>query len=204
LEALLKTVYKNPAKAKFKIVARLKGSDMLGWKYEPLFDYFYDEFKADGFRVLNDGYVTSDAGVGIVHQAPAFGEEDYSVAMNHGVINETRLPPNPVDPQGCFTAEVRDFVGQNVKDADKAIIKHLKGNGRLLVDSQITHSYPFCWRSDTPLIYRAVPSWFVKVKPIIPDILAGIEKSHWVPNNVKEKRFSSWIKNAHASLFPSM
>ena len=170
---------------------------MLGWKYQPLFDYFYEEFKDCGFQVLNDEYVTAEDGVGIVHQAPAFGEEDYQVAMNHGVISETRLPPNPVDPQGCFTAEVRDFVGQNVKAADKGIIKLLKGNGRVLVDSQITHSYPFCWRSDTPLIYRAVPSWFVKVKPIIPDILDGIEKSHWVPSNVKERRFASWIRNAH-------
>ncbi|CAG8425837.1 unnamed protein product [Penicillium salamii] len=197
LEALLRTIYKDPKKAKFKIVDRIKGSDMLGWKYTPLFDYFYDEFKDYGFRVLNDEYVTAEDGVGIVHQAPAFGEEDYQVAVNHGVINETRLPPNPVDPQGCFTAEVRDFAGQNVKAADKAIIKLLKGNGRVLVDSQITHSYPFCWRSDTPLIYRAVPSWFVKVKPIIPDILEGIEKSHWVPSNVKERRFASWIRNAH-------
>lgn len=197
LEALLKTIYKDPKKAKFKIVDRLKGSDMLGWKYTPLFDYFYDEFKDHGFRVLNDEYVTAEDGVGIVHQAPAFGEEDYQVAVKHEVINETRLPPNPVDPQGCFTAEVRDFAGQNVKAADKAIIKLLKGNGRVLVDSQITHSYPFCWRSDTPLIYRAVPSWFVKVKPIIPDILEGIEKSHWVPSNVKERRFASWIRNAH-------
>ncbi|CAG8877102.1 unnamed protein product [Penicillium salamii] len=182
LEALLRTIYKDPKKAKFKIVDRIKGSDMLGWKYTPLFDYFYDEFKDCGFRVLNDEYVTAEDGVGIVHQAPAFGEEDYQVAVNHG---------------GCFTAEVRDFAGQNVKAADKAIIKLLKGNGRVLVDSQITHSYPFCWRSDTPLIYRAVPSWFVKVKPIIPDILEGIEKSHWVPSNVKERRFASWIRNAH-------
>ncbi|KAJ5581793.1 Aminoacyl-tRNA synthetase class 1a anticodon-binding [Penicillium sp. DV-2018c] len=197
LETLLRTIYKDPKKAKFKIVDRIKGSDMLGWKYEPLFDYFYEEFKDCGFKVVNDEYVTAEDGVGIVHQAPAFGEEDYQVAMNHGVISETRLPPNPVDAQGCFTAEVRDFVGQNVKAADKGIIKLLKGKGRVLVDSQITHSYPFCWRSDTPLIYRAVPSWFVKVKPIIPDILDGIEKSHWVPSNVKERRFASWIRNAH-------
>ncbi|KAJ5789235.1 uncharacterized protein N7518_006246 [Penicillium psychrosexuale] len=197
LETLLGTIYKDPKKAKFKIIDRIKGSDMLGWKYQPLFDYFYEEFKDHGFRVLNDDYVTAEDGVGIVHQAPAFGEEDYQVAMNHGIISETRHPPNPVDPQGCFTAEVRDFVGQHVKAADKGIIKLLKANGRILVDSQITHSYPFCWRSDTPLIYRAVPSWFVKVKPIIPDILDGIEKSHWVPSNVKEKRFASWIRNAH-------
>lgn len=196
LESLLRTLYKDPKKAKFKIVDRFKGVDMKDWKYQPLFDYFYEEFKDYGFRVINGDYVSAEDGTGIVHQSPAFGEEDYNVAMASGVISETRLPPNPVDEKGCFTAEVRDFVGQHVKAADKAIIKHLKGIGRLIVDSQITHSYPFCWRSDTPLIYRAVPSWFVKIGPIIPQMLQGIEESHWVPSFVKERRFASWIQNA--------
>ena len=196
LEVLLKTLYKDPKKAKFKVVDRIKGKDMLGWQYEPLFNYFYDEFKDFGFRLLNANYVTAESGVGIVHQSPAFGEEDYKVAFQAGVISDKRLPPNPVDEQGRFTAEVRDFAGQHVKAADKAIIKHLKGTGRLVVDSQITHSYPFCWRSDTPLIYKAVPSWFVKVTDIIPDILQNIDKSHWVPNFVKENRFKNWIANA--------
>ncbi|KAL1965029.1 hypothetical protein VTN77DRAFT_6089 [Rasamsonia byssochlamydoides] len=196
LESLLKTLYKDPKKAKFKIVDRIKGSDMKGWRYEPLFNYFYEEFKDYGFRVFNATYVTADDGVGIVHQAPAFGEDDYKVAVENGVINETRLPPNPVDERGCFTSEVPDFAGLHVKAADKAIIKYLKGTGRLIVDGQITHSYPFCWRSDTPLIYRAVPAWFVKIGPIIPTMLQGIEESHWVPSFVKERRFSSWIQNA--------
>ena len=196
LEGLLKTVYKDPKKAKFKIVDRLKGRDMLGWKYEPPFDYFYEDFKDYGFRVLNATYVTQDGGVGIVHQAPAFGEEDYNVAFQAGVISEDRLPPNPVDERGCFTSEVREFAGQHVKTADKAILKHLKERGRIVVDSQITHSYPFCWRSDTPLIYRAVPAWFVKIPEVVPDMLKNIEQSHWVPSFVKERRFASWISNA--------
>ena len=196
LETLLRTLYKDPKKAKFKIVDRFKGADMKDWKYEPLFDYFWEEFKDHGFRVLNAEYVTAADGTGIVHQSPAFGEEDYNVAFKSGVIDENRVPPNPVDEQGCYTSEVRDFVGQHVKAADKNIIKHLKAAGRLIVDSQITHSYPFCWRSDTPLIYRAVPSWFVKIPPIIPDMLNGIEESHWVPSFVKDRRFSSWIQNA--------
>ncbi|KAJ5082381.1 hypothetical protein N7532_011424 [Penicillium argentinense] len=150
LESLLRTIYKDPKKAKFKIVERIKGSGMLGWKYEPLFDYFYEEFKDYGFRILNDNYVTAEDGVGLVHQAPAFGEDDYRVGVEHGVIDENRPPPNPVSADGTYTSEIRDFAGQHVKAADKAIIKHLKANGRLLVDSQITHSYPFCWRSDTP------------------------------------------------------
>ncbi|OAX85372.1 isoleucine-tRNA ligase [Emergomyces africanus] len=196
IESLLKTLYKDPKKAKYQVIERFKGSTMKGWRYQPLFDYFYEEFKDVGFRVLNATYVTAEDGVGLVHQAPAFGEEDYNVAMENGVVTDTRLPPNPVDPTGCFTSEVRDFAGQHVKAADKAIIKHLKAAGRVVVDAQITHSYPFCWRSDTPLIYRAVPSWFVKVGPIIPQMLEGIEASHWVPSFVKDRRFASWIANA--------
>ena len=139
---------------------------------------------------------TSESGVGIVHQAPAFGEEDYKVAFDAGVISDERLPPNPVDEQGLFTSEVPDFAGQHVKASDKGIIKHLKGTGRLIVDSVITHSYPFCWRSDTPLLYKAVPAWFVKIPSIIPDMLEGLGKTHWVPDFVKEKRFGNWVANS--------
>ncbi|KAH8816299.1 tRNA synthetases class I-domain-containing protein [Xylogone sp. PMI_703] len=196
LEKLLGTLYKDPKKAKFKIIEKIKGKDMLGWKYQPLFDYFYEEFKDYGFRVLNATYVTDDSGVGIVHQAPAFGEEDYNVALEHGVINEKRGPPNPVDDRGLFTSKVRDFAGLHVKAADKPIIKYLKGTGRLVVESQIKHSYPMCPRSDTPLIYRAVPSWFIRIPDIIPKMLEQIESTHWVPNFVKEKRFANWIRNS--------
>jgi isoleucyl-tRNA synthetase len=196
LEALLRTVYKDPKKAKFKIVDRMKGSDMLGWQYEPPFRYFYDQFKDHAFRLLNAKYVTADSGVGIVHQAPSFGEDDYLVAMENGVISDKRMPPNPVDDFGCFTDAVTDFAGQYVKTADKVILKHLKLQGRVLADSQITHSYPFCWRSDTPLLYKAVPSWFVKIPSIIPQMLENIEGSHWVPSNVKDKRFANWIGGA--------
>ena len=196
LEALLRTVYKDPKKAKFKILERFKGTSMHNWKYTPPFDYFYEKFKDHGFKVYPATYVTAESGVGIVHQSPAFGEEDYANAFKEGVISSDRLPPNPVDDNGNFTSEVRDFVGQNVKAADKSIIKHLKGKGLLITESQIMHSYPFCWRSDTPLIYRAVPSWFVKIGPIIPQMLENITGSHWVPSNVKEKRFANWISSA--------
>lgn len=197
LEKLLGSLYKDVKKAKFKIVEKIKGKDMLGWQYEPLFDYFYEEFKDVGFKMLNATYVTDDSGTGIVHQAPAFGEEDYKVAQAAGVISESRPPPNPLDETGCFILPVRDFVGQHVKSADKAIIKHLKETGRLVVASQIKHSYPMCYRSDTPLIYRALPSWFIRIPEIIPEMLRNIEGSHWVPSFVKEKRFANWIGNAH-------
>ncbi|KAK3683863.1 tRNA synthetases class I-domain-containing protein [Podospora appendiculata] len=196
LEKLLGTLYKDPKKAKFKILDKIKGKDMLGWQYEPLFNYFYDEYKDVAFRVLNAKYVTDDSGTGIVHQAPAFGEEDYNIAVEHGIVTEKRPPPDPVNETGHYTSKVSDFAGMHVKEADKHIIKYLKGTGRLIVDSQLKHSYPMCYRSDTPLIYKAVPSWFVRVTNIIPKMLENIEESHWVPSFVKEKRFGSWIANA--------
>ncbi|KIX03139.1 isoleucine-tRNA ligase [Rhinocladiella mackenziei CBS 650.93] len=202
LESLLRTLYKDPKKAQFTILERMKGSDLKGKQYVPLFNYFVDDFQDRAFQVLNATYVTSDDGTGVVHQAPAFGEDDFRVGMENGIISHSRLPPNPVDDTGRFTKEVPDFAGQHVKEADKHIIKYLKGTGRLIRDGQLTHPYPFCWRSDTPLIYRAVSGWFVniagsdKVPSIIPEMLDGIMKSHWVPNFVKEKRFAEWIKNA--------
>ncbi|RDA94346.1 hypothetical protein CP533_3807 [Ophiocordyceps camponoti-saundersi (nom. inval.)] len=196
LEKLLNTLYKDPKKAKFTVVGRVRGKDMLGWRYKPPFDYFYDEFKDFGFRVLGGAYVTDESGTGIVHQAPAFGEDDYNVALEAGVITEQRPPPDPVNDTGHFTARVPDFVGMHVKDADKHIIKHLKNCDRLVVESQIRHSYPMCPRSDKPLIYRAVPSWFIRIPHIIPDMLKNIEGTHWVPSFVKERRFASWIANA--------
>lgn len=105
--------------------------------------------------------------------------------------------PCPVDLDGRLTAPVDPaWVGVHVKDADKLILARLKADGRLLVSSTIVHSYPFCWRSDTPLIYRAVPSWFVRVEAIRERLLANNELSYWVPTNIKEKRFSNWLANA--------
>lgn len=196
LESLLKTLYKKPAAEKLKTVAKFKGSELVGLKYKPLFPYFTAQYGEKAFRIIGDGYVSSDSGTGIVHNAPAFGEEDYTVCMNNGIISEDDMVPNPVDDSGKFTEEVSQFQGQYVKDADKNIIKHLTEAGNLLVASQIKHSYPFCWRSDTPLIYRTVPAWFIRVRPVVDKMLSSVEKSNWVPNNIKEKRFANWISNA--------
>ncbi len=196
LEKLLTTLYKDPKKAKFKVLEKLKGKDMVGWKYQPPFNYLYEEYKDVAFRVLNATYVTDDSGTGIVHQAPAFGEDDYNVAVENGIVTKDRPPPDPVDESGRFTSKVPDFAGMDVKEADKHIIKYLKGTGRLVVESQLKHSYPMCYRSDKPLIYKAVPSWFVRIPEIIPEMLENIKGSHWVPSFVKEKRFASWITNA--------
>lgn len=199
LEAGLKVLYKDPKKAKDKfkqLPLKLKGSDLAGIRYQPLFTYFYSAFKDLGFRVLLDTYVKQDDGVGIVHQSPAFGEDDYNIAWRHGIINAERPPPNPLNPGGEYTDEVPDFEGQHVKAADKNIIKFLENNGRLVRKSQITHRYPYCPRSKTPLIQRAVPSWFIKVEQSVPDLLANLERTHWVPAMVKTGRFHQWLAAA--------
>lgn len=196
LESLIKTLYKKPAAAKYKVVDRFKGKTLEGVRYVPMYDYFYEEFKDYGFKVITADFVTADSGTGIVHQAPAFGEIDFTASTEAGIITPQRLPPNPVDDNGKFTAKVKDYEGIYVKDADKLIIKHLTENGRMLLATQINHSYPFCWRSDTPLLYRTVPAWFVKIGDIIPDMLSNVAKTNWVPNTIKEKRFSNWISNA--------
>ena len=187
-------LYKKPAE--YKVLKECVGKDLHGLKYEPLFDFF-KALKGDtGFRVLADEYVTADSGVGIVHQAPAFGEDDYRVCLKEGVIAKGESVPCPVDDDGRFTADVTDFVGVHVKDADKEILAKLKAMGRLVKQGSIKHSYPFCWRSDTPLIYKAVPSWFVKVEEIKDRLVANNQKTQWVPDFVKEKRFHNWLVGA--------
>ncbi|CAK3767963.1 probable isoleucyl-tRNA synthetase, cytoplasmic [Lecanosticta acicola] len=199
LEAGLKVLYKDPKKAKDKfqtLPLKIKGSELAGMRYQPLFNYFYDTFKHTGYKVLLDLYVKQDEGVGIVHQSPAFGEDDYNISWREGIINAERPPPNPLNAGGEYTNEVPDFEGQHVKAADKNIIKHLEGLGRLVRKSQITHRYPHCPRSKTPLIQRAVPSWFIKVENVVPNLLNNLEKTHWVPSMVKTGRFHQWLAAA--------
>ncbi|VDP91782.1 unnamed protein product [Echinostoma caproni] len=130
------------------------------------------------FRVLCDKYVTEDTGTGIVHQAPYFGEDDFRICMANGIIRKDTPMVCPVDPCGRFTAEITEFAGNYVKDADKAICQELKRRGRLIHQSTINHSYPFCWRSDTPLIYRALPTWFIRVQQMVDQLLENNEKCH--------------------------
>ncbi|KAH6880467.1 isoleucyl-tRNA synthetase,cytoplasmic [Thelonectria olida] len=122
-------------------------------------------------------------------------EED--AAVTAGLITPERLPPCPIDDKGCFTSEVPEYAGQHVKAADKAILKGLRGTGRLLLDSQVLHVDRFCWRSNTQLIRKAVSSWFIRVTDHVPAMLDNVEKTSWVPQFAKEKRFASWVANAH-------
>uniref|UniRef100_A0A4W6DZA1 isoleucine--tRNA ligase n=1 Tax=Lates calcarifer TaxID=8187 RepID=A0A4W6DZA1_LATCA len=177
-------------------VFRFPGKTLKGKKYKPLFQYFAKCGEKGAFQVVTDNYVKEEEGTGVVHQAPYFGADDYRVCTEYNIIQRDQAPICPVDASGCFTSEVTDFAGQYVKDADKNIIKWLKENGRLVNASSFKHSYPFCWRSDTPLIYKAVPSWFVRVEHMVDKLLDNNGKCYWVPEFVREKRFGNWLRDA--------
>ena len=177
----------------YEIQKNMKGKDLVGKRYTPLFDFF----KSDNyFQVVSDGYVTDDAGTGVVHQAPAFGEDDFRVCLKHGIISKDGEIPCPVDSNGMFTDPVEPVKGMHVKKADDTLIAILKENKRLIQKDALLHSYPFCWRSDTPLIYKTVPSWFVKVEEIRDQIVENNKKTYWVPSHVKEVRFHNWLSDA--------
>ncbi|KAK9085817.1 hypothetical protein Sjap_026228 [Stephania japonica] len=179
----------------YEVLEKFVGASLVGTKYVPLFDFF-SEFSDVAFRVVADDFVTDDSGTGIVHCAPAFGEEDYRVCIGNNIINKGENLIVAVDDDGCFTERVSDFKGRYVKDADKDIISAVKAKGRLVKSQTFMHSYPFCWRSDTPLIYRAVPSWFVAVEKLKEQLLENNKVTYWVPDFVKEKRFHNWLENA--------
>lgn len=194
MESRLEALYKK--EDQYTVLAGFKGSSLKGKRYKPLFPYFVHMEEKGAFQVLVDDYVSEESGTGIVHQAPYFGEEDYRVCLAAHIISRDQDMICPVDASGCFTEPVTDFLGQHVKGADKNIIKWLKEAGRLVNSSTVKHSYPFCWRSETPLIYKAVPSWFVRVEQMSKDLLKSSQKTYWVPEFVKEKRFGNWIREA--------
>ncbi|XP_074008531.1 isoleucine--tRNA ligase, cytoplasmic isoform X2 [Numenius arquata] len=194
MESRLIALYKSDSE--YEILDRFPGIALKGKKYKPLFEYFIQCKDKGAFAVVVDSYVKEEEGTGVVHQAPYFGADDYRVCMDFNIIQKDSVPVCPVDASGCFTAEVTDFAGQYVKDADKNIIKLLKEKGRLVHSSNFKHSYPFCWRSDTPLIYKAVPSWFVRVEHMVEKLLENNAQCYWVPDFVREKRFGNWLKDA--------
>jgi isoleucyl-tRNA synthetase len=189
-KALLAGTFKDPAK-EVEILETMKGSDLLDLIYEPLFSYFGDRAEKGAFRVISAEHVTTESGTGIVHMAPAFGEEDYYACAKAGIPIV-----NPVDDDGMFTSEVPDYQGKRVKDADKDIIADLKKKGRVFKQDTIQHSYPYCYRSDTPLIYRAVSSWFVAVEKIKDRLIATNKTTAWVPDHLRDGRFGNWLENA--------
>ncbi|MDE3045165.1 MAG: isoleucine--tRNA ligase [Verrucomicrobiota bacterium] len=184
-EARLKSYFKEEV----EVVGRLTGEQLKGKRYKPLFPFFADQEGA--FRILLDPFVSIEEGTGLVHAAPAFGEMDFFVCKREGIELVC-----PVDSNGRFTKEVPPYEGVLVKDADKAIIQELKKHGHIFYQGTIRHRYPFCWRSDTPLIYKAVNTWFIAVEKIKDRLLAANEHIHWMPGHIKEGRFGKWLVNA--------
>lgn len=194
-ESCKKNFLKQAKIKKNKVLGKQKGKEFEGIPYVPLFDYF-GQLADDGcFRVMAEDFVTAGDGTGVVHCAPGFGEEDFNACTRRGVIDPSN-PPCPVDDNGRLAAPVSDFEGQYFKDADKNIKKHLKQAGRLIFESEIKHSYPFCWRSETPLMYKAVQSWFIKVTDIKEDLIENNKKAKWVPENIQTGRFHNWLADA--------
>ena len=176
----------------YELVAEFKGTELKGTEYEPIFPYFADKKAEGAFRVLNDDYVTTDDGVGIVHIAPAYGEDDFRVCQEAGM----HAIVDPLDQACAFTDQVPEYKGRFCKDCDKDIIKRLKAEGKLVHQATIVHSYPFCDRTDTPLIYRAIDAWYVKVEDLHERLAKNNAKVHWTPAYVGEKRFGNWLEEA--------
>ena len=189
-KARLPHIFKKPEQ--YEVVAEFKGTELKGTSYEPIFPYFADKKAEGAFRVLNDDYVTTDDGVGIVHIAPAYGEDDFRVCKEAGMLAMV----DPLDASCNFTDQVPEYAGRFCKDCDKDIIKRLKAEGKLVHQATITHSYPFCDRTDTPLIYRAIDAWYVKVEDLHDQLAANNDGVHWTPEYVGDKRFGNWLKDA--------
>ncbi len=191
----------------YEIVETMQGSDLVGRRYTPPFDYYQEQDidgKENAWQILHADYVElGEEGTGAVHLAPAYGDDDMQLAKSHGVPIT-----HHVDTNGHFMPHIAHFAGQLVKpkddvdaevshlDADIEIVKALKANGKLYRKENITHSYPHCWRCDTPLLNYATTSWFVEVTKIKDELVAANNKVHWVPETVGKNRFGKWLEGA--------
>ena len=186
--------YEDAEAAASAVAQTITGAELVGLDYEPLFDYYTDTEAfgtQNAWRILADDYVTTSDGTGVVHQAPAYGEDDQRVAGAAGIPTILSL-----DEGGRFLPQVRDVAGQLWSDANRPLIRLLKDRGRLLREASYEHSYPHCWRCRNPLIYKAVSSWFVRVTEIKDRMLANNEQITWVPENVKHGQFGKWLEGA--------
>ncbi len=187
-EARLPAYYKK--QGDYRILRKLKGTELERIGYEPLFPYFADH--PASFVVLVDDFVSTEDGTGIVHLAPAYGEDDFRICRDAGI-----QLVDPLDAEGKFTSAVPDFAGQQCKEADKGLIRWLKDAGKLVQQSTIVHSYPFDERTDSPLIYRAIDAWYVKVADLRRELVSENNGINWIPSAVGQARFGNWLKDAN-------
>ncbi len=187
-EALVDTVFEG-VEGEREVLAKCKGKDLEYREYEPLYDYAVGKLKKKAFFVVCDDYVTTSDGTGIVHIAPAFGEDDNRVCRKYD------MPfVQFVNNKGEMTEET-DWAGVFVKDADPLIIDDLKKSGKLFKAPKFEHSYPHCWRCDTPLIYYARETWFIKMTDVKDKLIANNNKVNWIPKSIGEGRFGDWLEH---------
>jgi isoleucyl-tRNA synthetase len=171
-----------------EVLSRFPGSALAGTRYDPPFDYITD-YGPLGHTVLEADFVTTEEGTGLVHTAIAFGEDDFRLGEEYGIKLQ-----NPVRPDGTFDERVKEFAGRFVKDADPDIVESLRGRGRLFRSEVYEHSYPHCWRCDTPLLYYAKSSWYIRTTEVRDRMLAENESIGWHPEHIKHGRFGKWLE----------
>ena len=181
--------YRDPGE--YSIVGEFRGKELADLSYEPLFPYFASLAGKGAFRTRVADYVSIEEGTGIVHTAPGFGEDDYNLLRNTDVPTVC-----PMDAEGRFTEEVTDYAGVFVKEADKSIIRDLKARKAIVRHETYFHAYPHCWRCSSPLLYRAIASWFVNIQKIKASMLAANSRVFWVPAHIREGRFGKWLEGA--------
>ena len=173
------------------VIKEVKGKDLVGLNYEPLTNYFENKKNDGAFKVIHADFVELSEGVGIVHIAPAFGEDDY------WACKENNIPlVCPVDEKGRYTEEIKEFKGQNVIECNMDVLRFLKDEGKVIESGSIVHNYPHCWRCKTPLIYKAMNAWYFSVEKIKDKLIKYNEEINWIPKTVKDGRFGNWLKNA--------
>jgi isoleucyl-tRNA synthetase len=182
----------------YTIIKTVLGSELVGFRYKSIFNIFGPKYLYS-FSVFADPYVQNSSGTGLVHLAPLFGEDDMRVMKNNH-YNDTYLPTFLVNSQVQFNISYIineiDIKDKFVMDTSLDIVIHLKKEGYALKSEKIKHSYPYCWRTDFPLIYMAVDAWFMNVQAIIPELVENNKKIHWYPEHVGTERFANWIKNS--------
>ncbi len=177
----------------YEVIKEIKGKDLVGLEYKPLFGRTATEVSLpqEAYKILEAEFVNTEEGTGLVHIAPAFGQDD--IALWREKVGEEF--PQPVDAQGKFKPEIKEWAGMFVKQADPLIIKHLKENSLLFKEEPYEHDYPFCWRCNTPLLYYAKQGWFIRTTKVKQQLINNNETINWIPSHLKQGRFGEWLND---------
>ena len=197
---LVKSVFGAGKKQKLpdglNVTMTFKGKDLIGNEYEPIMKYYKTDTDYQ-YNIIADDFVEDGSGTGIVHIAPAFGEADLNVCIKNNIVTKSGAGIRcPVDKNGCYTDVIFDYTGKNVKECDRSITRSLKESNKLFKRFNHKHDIAFCWRSDTPLIYKAVDSWFIDINKIKSQLLVNNLKTNWTPEYIRDKRFHNWLEDA--------